>query len=72
MSTATRIGSLESQVRTMKRMIFGVLVVGVAGGLLAATSLQSVPDVTRAKKFVVVDGEGEQLLSSLRANSGVA
>ena len=59
MSTDTRIATLESQVRTLKRMLFGVFGVVVVGGLLAATSLQSVPDVIQAKKFEVVDQHGQ-------------
>ena len=59
MSTDTRIESLESQVRILKRMLFGVFGVVVVGGLLAATSLQSVPDVVKAKSFQVVTDEGK-------------
>lgn len=53
------LNELRSQVRTLKRMLFGVFGVVVVGGLLAATSLQSVPDVVRAKKFEVVNAEGK-------------
>ena len=59
MSTDTRIESLETQVRTLKRMLFGVFGLVVVGGLLAATTLQSVPDVIQAKKFEVVNDEGK-------------
>ena len=59
MTTDTRIESLETQVRTLKRMLFGVFGLVVVGGLLAATSMQSVPDVIRAKMFQVVNGEGK-------------
>jgi hypothetical protein len=59
MSTDTRIESLETQVRTLKRMLFGVFGLVVVGGLLAATSLQSVPDFIQAKRFEVVNGEGK-------------
>jgi hypothetical protein len=45
MTTDTRIESLETQVRTLKRMLFGVFGLVVVGGLLAVTTLQSVPDV---------------------------
>ena len=58
MSTDVRIATLESQVRTLKRMLFGVFGVVVVGGLLAATTLQSVPDVIQAKKFEVLDQHG--------------
>ena len=62
MTTDTRIESLETQVRTLKRMLFGVFGVVVVGGLLAATTLQSVPDVIRAKKFEVVNDEGKVIV----------
>jgi hypothetical protein len=67
MTTDTRIESLETQVRTLKRMLFGVFGLIVVGGLLAATSLQSVPDVIRAKNFEVLNEEGV-VIASLREN----
>ena len=54
-----RFVALESQVRTLKRMLFGVFGVVVVGGLLAATTLQSVPDVIQAKKFEVIGQHGK-------------
>ena len=69
MSDTTRIESLETQVRTLKRMLFGVFGLVVVGGLLAATTLQSVPDVIQAKKFEVVNGEGK-VVASFYANMG--
>ena len=69
MHTDERFVALESQVRTLKRMLFGVFGVVVVGGLLAATSLQSVPDVIRAKKFEVANGEGK-VVASFYANMG--
>ena len=53
------LNELRNQVRTLKRMLFGVFGVVVVGGLLAATSLQSVPDVIQAKKFQVVNDAGK-------------
>ena len=70
MSTDTRIATLESQVRTLKRMLFGVFGVVVVGGLLAATSLQSVPDVIQAKKFEVVNGEGKVIVELSNLSGG--
>ena len=52
------LNGLRNQVRTLKRMLFGVFGLVVVGGLLAATTLQSVPDVIRAKQFQVVNDEG--------------
>ena len=59
MTTDSRIESLETQVRTLKRMLLGVFGLVVVGGLLAATTLQSVPDVIQAKEFKVVNGKGK-------------
>ena len=67
MSESNRIESLEAQVRTLRRMLFGVFGLVVLGGLLAATTLQTVPDVIRAKKFEVVN-EDEQPIVLLAAN----
>ena len=53
------LNELRNQVRTLKRMLFGVFGLVVVGGLLAATTLQSVPDVIQAKKFEVVNDEGK-------------
>ena len=58
MTTDTRIQSLETQVRTLKRMLFGVLGVVVVGGLLAATSLQGVNPIVRARQIEIVNGQG--------------
>ena len=73
MSTDTRIESLENQVRTLKRMLFGVFGLVVVGGLLAATSLQSVPDVIQAKKFEVLSDDGNPVvvLSSQLLDRGI-
>ena len=69
MTTDTRIESLETQVRTLKRMLFGVFGLVVVGGLLAVTTLQSVPDVIQAKKFEVVNGN-EKIVASFYAYMG--
>ncbi len=58
MTESARIASLETQVRTLKRMLFGVFGLLVAGAVLGATSLQTVPDVIQAKKFEVVNQSG--------------
>jgi len=52
------LNELRNQVRTLKRMLFGVIGLVVVGGLLAATRLETVPDVIRAKKFEVINAEG--------------
>ena len=53
------LNELRNQVRTLKRVVYGACGLLLVGGLLAATSLQSVPDVLRAKKFEVVNDEGK-------------
>lgn len=62
MAIDDRIKSLEDQIRALKRMLLGVLALAVAAGLLAATTLQVVPDVIKAKKFEVVNGEGQAVV----------
>lgn len=57
------INELRNQVRTLKRMLYVAFGVMVAGGLLAATSLQTVPDVITAKKFEVIDAAGKVAIS---------
>ena len=59
MTESARIASLETQVRTLKRMFFGVFGLVVVGSVLGATSLQTVPDVIRANKFEVVSDSGK-------------
>ena len=53
------INELRNQIRTLKRVLYTLCSVGVLGGLLAATNLNSVPDVIQAKKFEVVNDEGK-------------
>ena len=63
MTESARIASLETQVRTLKRMLFGVFGLVVTGAVLGATSLQTVPDVIQAKKFEVVNDTGTTVVS---------
>ena len=72
MTTDTRIESLETQVRTLKRMLFGVFGLVVVGGLLAATGLKSVPDVIQAKKFEVLNENGKVSVSLESLNDSIA
>ena len=58
----TELNELRSQVRTLKRMLFGVFGLVVVGGLLAATSMQGVPDVVKAKKFQIVNDDGKPVV----------
>jgi hypothetical protein len=70
MTTDSRIESLETQVRTLKRMLFGVFGLVVVGGLLAATTLQSVPDVIQAKSFEVVNDAGKVIIELSNLKGG--
>ena len=50
---------LKAQVKTLKRIVYGVVCLFVAGMAVAATSMQQgVPDVIQAKKFEVVSTAG--------------
>jgi len=73
MSEDARIASLEAQIRTLRRMVPGVLGLIAAGGLLAASSMQSVPDLVQAKTFEVVNDAGKVFVrvsgSTTRPNS---
>jgi len=59
MQNEERINVLETQVRTLKRIVYGFGCLLVAGIVVGATSLQTVPDVIQAKKFEVVNDEGK-------------
>ena len=62
------LNELRNQVRTLKRVVYGACGLMLVGGLLAATTLQSVPDVIRAKKFDVVSDEGKVVVQ-IRADA---
>jgi hypothetical protein len=59
MNSEKRIESLEGQVRTLKRIVYGFACLLVAGIALATTSVQDIPDLIQAKKFEVIDKEGK-------------
>ena len=59
MNSEKRIESLESQVRTLKRIVCGIGCLLVAGIALATTSVQNIPDLIQAKKFEVMNKEGK-------------
>ena len=62
MQNEQRINGLENQVRTLKRIVYGFGCLLVAGVVVSATSLQTVPDVIQAKKFEVVNDEGKVIV----------
>ena len=56
------ITELRNQVRTLKRIVYGFGCLLVAGVVVSATSLQTVPDVIQAKRFEVVNDKGITLV----------
>jgi len=63
MQNEERINVLETQVRTLKRIVYGFGCLLVAGVIVSATSMQTIPDVIQAKKFEVVNDEGRMVVS---------
>ena len=60
--TEQRMEALEQQVRGQRRWNRALGAVIVVGGLLAATSSPSVPEVVQAKKFEVVNDQGKVIV----------
>ena len=56
------ITELRNQVRTLKRIVYGFGCLLVAGIVVSATSLQTVPDVIQAKKFEVLSDDGKAVV----------
>ena len=65
MTDTDRIETLETQVRTLKKILFGLVALIAVGSLLAANALPKVPDVIQAKKFEVVNDDGKWKLHLL-------
>ena len=70
MQNEERINGLETQVRTLKRIVYGFGCLLVAGIVVGATTLQTVPDVIRAKVFQVVNDDGVVVASFKARNRG--
>ena len=68
MQSEERINVLETQVRTLKRIVFLVCGLLIAGVVVSATSVNRIPDVIQAKKFEVVNNEGKTVVG-LSANA---
>jgi len=62
MQNEERINGLETQVRTLKRLVYGFGCLLVAGVVVGATSLQRVPNEIQAKQFEVVNDEGKKIV----------
>ena len=66
------ITELRNQVRTLKRIVYGFGCLLVAGIVIGATSLQTVPDVIQAKKFEVLNSKGERCVELTSQSDGGA
>ena len=64
------ITELRTQVRTLKRIVYGFGGLLVAGIVVGATSLQFVPDEIYAKSFAVVNNEGEKVAGLFAGEGG--
>ena len=64
------INELRNQIRTLKRVLYTLCGAGVLGGLLAATNLNTVPDVIQAKKFEVVNDAGKVIVELRNLRGG--
>ena len=62
MQNEERINGLENQVRTLKRIVYGFGCLLVTGIVVGATTLQTVPEVIQAKRFQVVNDEGNVIV----------
>jgi hypothetical protein len=73
MQNEERINLLEKQIATLKKIVYGFGCLLVAGVIVSATSLHTIPDVIQAKKFEVLseDGTAVVVLNShiIEANS---
>lgn len=59
MTEEVRIKMLEGQVRNLRRITYVSGLILAAGLVLAATGVQRVPDVMQAKKFEVINANGQ-------------
>tara|TARA_B110000263_G_C14814168_1_gene287762 strand:+ start:153 stop:494 length:342 start_codon:yes stop_codon:yes gene_type:complete len=70
MQNEERMYVLENQIKTLMRIVYGFGCLLIAGVVVAATSLQTVPDVIQAKKFEVVNDEGKAVAILSTASDG--
>ena len=66
------ITELRNQVRTLKRIVYGFGCLLVAGVVVGATSLQTVPEVIQAKRFEVVNDDGKTVAEIFADEDGGA
>ena len=70
MNTDARLAALESQVRTMRRIIIGLTGVLLAGGMLAMTQAHDAPKVVRAERLEIVDTNGRPVVELFASDWG--
>ena len=71
MQTEDRIYILETQVRSLKRIVCLVCCLLVAGVAISATQSQGVPDVIQAKSFEVLNDDGTAIVQLGASTAGV-
>ena len=71
MQNEERIHVLETQIRTLKRIVCLVCCLLVAGVVVSATSMQTVPDLIQARSFEVVNADGAALVRLGVTTTGV-
>ena len=69
MTKTDRIETLENQLRSLKRILIGSACVLIAMMAIAASDIRDVPEVVKAKQFVVVNDQ-EEVLAVLGATKG--
>ena len=70
MQNEDRINILETQVRSLKRIVCLVCCLLVAGVAVSATQSQGVPDVIRAMSFEVVNDDGTAIVQFGTSTAG--
>jgi len=71
MQNEDRIYILETQVRSLKRIVCLVCCLLVAGVAISATQSQGVPNVIQAKSFEVVNDDGTAIVQLSRTTAGL-
>ncbi|MBC8202352.1 MAG: hypothetical protein H8E91_00825 [Planctomycetes bacterium] len=62
MQNEERITVLETQIRTLKRIVYGFGCLLVVGIVVGATSLRTIPEVIQAKSFQVISEDGKPVV----------
>jgi hypothetical protein len=62
--------ALTKQSRTFRRVSYGFVLLIIAGCGVATTSMQSVPDVIQAKRFEVINDQGQVMVGLSQDSDG--